>query len=134
MSKLRVAVAFLMLNLVSCQTFLNSDIENKLPYIKMASFLVTQNSLNNSKHSEKSILAAKQVSLALNALVGEMITPDQFKISISKDAEINATVKSIAEGLYIIYKAEFDKIKDGNYKNIVLIVKSIAEGVDLSAN
>lgn len=121
------------LSLTSCASFWTSDVESKTPYIRTASFMIARGSLANSKYSEKSIETVKNITLTLKTLTAqEALTPEDLKIELSDDAEVNASLKNLVDGIYVLYKGEFDKIKDGKYKNLAVVLIAISEGLEMS--
>jgi hypothetical protein len=128
-----IACMLCVASLSSCASFWKSDIESKVPYIRTASFIISRNALANSHYSEKSKRMVEKISTALNTIAAsDPVLPDGFLLELSQDKEVNSSLSTLIEGIYLLYKEEFDKIKDGQYKNLPIIVSAIAEGVELS--
>lgn len=123
--------AILLLNSCSITT---QQVKDKSSYIRVSSYLVSENIIEKTKNKE-SIRGeiASIVSAIKNIDSIKDLTPSQFKeliSNLSKSSESNKIVDSI----YLIYKDEFSKIDDTSSEKISIILKAIAEGLELSVS
>lgn len=126
------SLIFLFAFLASCQNF-NPD---KLSYVRSSSFIASRTVVINSKNKEKTEKAIAKILNVLDSITSsnEIFVPSDFKIKISKDQVLNEEISTLIDGVYLIYKDEFDKISQTDYKNFILFIQSISEGLRLSLN